>query len=157
VRRLINEAPEITERELWPEPDLGVIRLHRRPPPGLPMAVFGDHWASWIARAAEAAACPVDYVAAPLVAAVSALIGNARWPQAATWEEPPHLWLAAVGDSGNGKSPGADCLMRQVLPAVENKMLGDFPDRLQQWRAEVEFAKAADERWQKEVRDAEKH
>jgi len=36
-------------------------------------------------------------------------------------------------------------------------MTGDFPDRLREWRANAEFAKAADERWQKEVRDAQKH
>jgi hypothetical protein len=46
---------------------------------------------------------------------VSALIGHSRWAQATPgWVEPPHLWLGVVGDSGNGKSPGADCLMRDV-------------------------------------------
>ena len=77
-----------------------------------------------------AAACPVDYVAAALLAGISALIGHARWAQATPgWAEPPHLWIGAVGDSGNGKSPGADCLMRDVLPEIERRMLADFPDR----------------------------
>ena len=157
VRETIDEAPEMTERDLWPEPDMEVLRLHRRPPPKLPIEVFGDAWGSWIATAAEAAACPMDYVVAPLLASVSALIGHARWAQATPgWAEPPHLWLGVVGDSGNGKSPGADCLMRDVLPVIERKMLGDFPDRLRQWRATVEFEKAAAERWQQEVRQAEK-
>ncbi|HXP04903.1 MAG TPA: phage terminase large subunit [Stellaceae bacterium] len=60
------------------------------------------------------------------------------------------------GDSGNGKSPGADCLMRDVLPEIERHMLADFPDRLREWRAVAEVAKAARERWVKEVRAAEK-
>ena len=157
ARRITNEAPEMTARDLWPEPDMEVLRLHRRPPPTLPIEVFGDEWALWIATAAEAAACPVDYVAAPLLATVSALIGHARWAQATPgWAEPPHLWIGAVGDSGNGKSPGADCLIRDVLPVIERKMLGDFPDRLLTWRATSEFEKAAAERWQHEVRKAEK-
>jgi hypothetical protein len=134
-----------------------VLRLGRRPPPALPLSVFGPAWEPWIATAAAAAACPPDYVAAPLLASLSALIGHARWAEATPgWSEPPHLWIAAVGDSGNGKSPGADCLMREVLPEIERYMLADFPDRLREWRADAMFAKAAQERWQKEVRTAVK-
>lgn len=108
-----------TDQGHWPEPDMGVLRLHRRLPPPLPLAAFGSHWAAWIESAADAAACPADYVAAPLLASASAPIGHARWAQATpSWTEPPHLWIGAVGDSGNGKSPGADCLMRDVLPEI---------------------------------------
>jgi hypothetical protein len=90
-----------------------VLRLHRRMPPNLPIEVFGPAWARWISTAAAAAVCPP----APLLASVSALIGHARWARATpSWAEPPHLWMGAVGDSGNGKSPAADCLMRAVLP-----------------------------------------
>jgi Protein of unknown function (DUF3987) len=145
------------EEPPWGKPDLGVLRLHRRPPPPLPMEVFGEAWRRWIVNAAEAAACPVDYVAAALLASVSVLIGHARWAQATPgWAEPPHLWVGAAGDSGDGKSPGADCLLRDILPEIERRMIADFPDRLREWRASVEFAKAADEKWQKEVRDAHK-
>ena len=121
----------------WAEPDMAVLRLHRRPPPVLPLDVFGADWGHWISDAAAAAACPPDYVASPLLASASTLIGNARWAQATPgWSEPPHLWTADVGDSGNGKSPGADCLLRDVLPEIERRMLADFPDRLKAWRVE---------------------
>ena len=119
--------------------------------------MFGENWGGWIEDAAEAAACPPDYVAAPLLASSSALIGNARWPQATPgWSEPPHLWTAAVGDSGNGKSPGAHCLLLEVLPEIERRMQADFPDRLQAWRIGAELSKAAREAWQQEVRAAQK-
>lgn len=158
VIRLIDAAPEMTERDLWPTPDMGVLRLHRRSPPTLPLAVLGSAWAEWIATAAEAAACPPEYVAAPLLAAASALIGHARWAQATPgWAEPPHLWIGVVGDSGNGKSPGADCLMRDVLPEIERRMGVNFPDLLRAWRAADEFDKAAEASWQREVRDAQKN
>jgi Protein of unknown function (DUF3987) len=141
----------------WGDPDLGVLRLHRRSPPELPIAALGEAWGRWTVNAAEAAACPVDYVAAPLLAGASVLIGHARWAQARPgWAEPPHLWVGAAGDSGDGKSPGADCLQRDVLPEIELRMAANFPDRLREWRAAAEFAKAADERWEKEVRDAQK-
>jgi hypothetical protein len=150
-------VPPAPDHDIWPEPDLSVLRLRRRPPPHLPLTVFGPAWETWIVNAAAAASCPPDYVAAPLLASISALIGHSRWAQATPgWTEPPHLWIAAVGDSGDGKSPGADCLMRDVLPAIERRMLADFPDRLREWRADAEFAKAARERWLREVRIAEK-
>jgi hypothetical protein len=141
----------------WGEPDMGVLRLHRRPPPAFPVDVLGTRWGEWIAHASNAAACPFDYVAAPLFAAGSVLIGNARWSQATSgWAEPPHLWVGAVGDSGDGKSPGADSLLRDVLPEIERRIIGDYPDRLREWRARQEFAKVAEAKWEKEIRDAQK-
>jgi hypothetical protein len=111
----------------------------------------------WISNAAAAAACPPDYVALPLLASVSTLIGHARWAQATPgWIEPPHLWMATVGDSGDGKSPGADCLMRDVLPAIERRMIGDFPERHREWQAAAAADKVAMKRWQSELRAAQK-
>jgi hypothetical protein len=150
-----DKAPQ-EEHQEWGEPDLGVLRLNRRAPPSLPLQVFGP-WGEWIVEAAEAAASPPDYVATPLLASSSALVGHARWAMATPgWAEPPHLWLASVGDSGDSKSPGADCLMRDVLPVLEQRMSVDYPDQLQQWRVQVELAKAAEERWRSEVKTAEK-
>jgi hypothetical protein len=81
-------TPDLTLRQTWPEPDLAALRYDRRPLPRIPMSVFGPAWGDWISTAAEAAACPPDYVAAPLLATVSALIGNARWAQATPgWAE----------------------------------------------------------------------
>jgi hypothetical protein len=143
--------------EPWGEPDMSVLQLARRAPPAMPLDVFGPEWACWIAAAADAAAAPVDYVALPLLASASALIGHARWAQATPgWREPPHLWLGVVGDSGSSKSPGADCLMRDVLPEIERRMQGDFPDRVAEWRAAAEIDKAKTEAWEKDVKAAHK-
>jgi hypothetical protein len=139
----------------WREPDFAVMRLHRPLPPPLPLGVFGRFWGQWIAETAEAAACPQDYVAALLLTAASVLVGNARWAQAwPGWTEPPHLWFAVVGNSGSGKSPGADCLLRDVLPELERRMQGDYPDRLREWKAEVLHAEARQKNWQSAVRVA---
>lgn len=133
------------------------LRATRAVPPPLPLGLFGPAWREWILRAAEAAACPTDYVAAPLLAAASALVGHARWAQATPgWAEPPHLWLGVVGDSGTGKSPGADCLLGEVLPEIERRMLADFPDRLREWAFTTELGQAATQRWRRELREAER-
>lgn len=142
----------------WPDPDLSVLRPNRRSPPKLPLDIFGDRWAQWIEDAARSAVAPIDYVVAPLLAAAGALIGNARWAQAwPGWKEPPHLWCAAVGDSGDGKSPGADAIASHVLPFVERRMVADFPDTLRENQAEIEAAKVRLESWKDEVRQAVKN
>ena len=140
---------------LWPEPDLSVLQSGERPPPQFPIEVFGGAWGDWITAAANASACPVDYVAGPLLAGVSGLIGNARWAKVtSTWVEPPHLWVGSVGYSGNGKSPGADPLMRTVLPAIERRMAIDFPDNLREWQMAAEFIKAQEDTFKGALREA---
>ena len=134
-----------------------MLRLHRRAPPPLPLAVFGAELAGWIGDAAEAAATSPDYVAAPLLAGASATIGNARWAQAHPgWQEPPHLWMCSVGDSGGGKSPGADAILRDVLPRIEAAMCADFPDTRREWEAAAAGAKARRGQWEKDVAHAAK-
>ena len=146
------------DKDGWNEPDMGVVQMRRRPPPPLPLDAFGEKWGKWIFDAAAAAACPPDYIAAPLLSSVSVLIGNARWAQAwPGWGEPPHLWVVVVGDSGTGKSPGADCLLRDVLPTIERNMVGDYPDRLREWAAAVEFDKVVKKRWQEDLRKAQEN
>jgi len=153
VRGIVAAA---AEEKLWP-PDISILREHRRAPPPFPIDVFGSAWSKWICDAAKAAACPVDYVAAPLLAATSALIGHARWAEATPgWREPPHVWCGSVGDSGGGKSPGADAIFRHVLPVIEARMARDFPKLLQEYRARAEFAKVQRELWEREVREAQK-
>jgi hypothetical protein len=152
-----DEAEDFNAEPGWPEPDMSIARQGRRAPPEFPLGVCGPQWAAWIRQAADAAATPVEFVAAPLFAATSVLIGNARWAQATPgWSEPPHLWVGVVGDSGDGKSPGADCLLRDVLPQIEQSMSLDYPDKVRAWRVEMELAKAAEDIWKTEVRAAEK-
>src|SRR6202020_524177 len=94
VPHLAFEQSSYAERQL----DLAVLRTIKPTHPVLPLEVFGERWAQWIRDAAEAAACPVDYVVAALLPPASALIGHARWAQAwPGWQEPPHLLCAAIG------------------------------------------------------------
>ncbi len=150
----VHDAPEV---EPWPGPDMSVLGPLRRPAPNPPLDVLGAAWAGWVRGAADAAACPVDYVLGPLLASASALIGHARWAQATRgWAEPPHLWVGCVGDSGCGKSPGSDALMGQILPEIERRMLGDYPDRLAEWQAAAAAREAQMDAWRAEVKAATK-
>jgi hypothetical protein len=137
-------------------PDLSVLNLCRRSPPTLDLSLFGPRWEAWIRAAAGAAACPVDYVVAPLLASASTLIGNARWAKATPgWIEPPHLWCASVGDSGSGKSPGADIFYRHILPPIEHRMAMDFTDLVEEHRRRKELADVKQAAWRAMARKAE--
>lgn len=152
-----HEVPSSLRTETRDAPDLSVLRFDRRPPPELDLSLFSPIWAAWISKAAAAAACPVDYVVAPLLAAASTIIGNARWAQATEgWVEPPHLWCASVGDSGQGKSPGADIFYRHLLPPIERRMEADFAGQLEEFRRQKEFAEVRKSAWRALAREAEK-
>jgi hypothetical protein len=141
----------------WEEPDRSVADLNRRRPPKLPLDVFGKWWADWIYETAVCASCRPDYVAAPLLASASVLIGHARWAEAVPgWIEPPHLWVASVGDSGDGKSPGFEALQRYVLPVLEQSMRRDFPDKMREWKVASELNKVKHKQWEADARKAEK-
>src|SRR5215469_10800207 len=58
------------EKNDWPQPDMAVLRLYRREPPQLPLKTFGT-WRPYLIATANAASCPVDYAAAPLLASAS--------------------------------------------------------------------------------------
>jgi hypothetical protein len=138
-------------------PDMSILQMGRREPPVFPLDILGPSWKAWVMDTAQAAACPVDYVVATLLAAASALIGNARWVQPVPgWAEPPHLWCGAVGDSGEGKSPGADVLLGIVLPELESRMAEDHDRNLLQWDAEAAIAAAEKKEWENAVSQAAK-
>ena len=136
-------------------PEMGFLSRTRLPAPSLPLDAFGPWWAGWITQAAAGANAPPDYVVAPLLAAASALIGNARWARGWDgWREPPVLWCASVGNPSSGKSPGAAPVMRDVLGAVETSMARDYPDELAAWREGAKVAELVEKQWELNVRTA---
>lgn len=165
VRRCIEEAlakaPIVTFGAIetsaeWPRPDLAAARQNRRPPPSLPLDVFGSMWSELIITAAEGASCPVDYVAGPLIASAALLIGNARWVSPwQGWKEPPVLWLGVVGDPSAGKSPGADPVV-DILRSLENELANSFEVTHREWATARESARCLKEAWAKDVATAAK-
>jgi hypothetical protein len=153
----LRAADEASSRAVeWREPDMAVIHHNRRTPPELPLDVFGPFWAGWIADAAEAASCPPDYCAGPVLAAASMLVGNARWVSPwRGWKEPPVLWIGAVGDPSSGKSPGADPTL-DILRSIETVLAADFEATHREWATARESAKCQRSQWERDVKDAAK-
>ena len=133
-------------------PEMGFLSRTRLAAPSLPLDAFGPWWARWIAQAAAGANAPPDYVALPLLAAASALIGNARWARGwPGWSEPSALWCASVGNPSSGKSPGAAPVMREVLGMVEMDMARDYPNELAAWKEAAKIAETIEKQWEKDM------
>jgi hypothetical protein len=145
-------APAIADR--WLSPDMSLLGDGRRRPPEFPLSDFGPFWSEWIAGAAKAASAPFDYVAVSLLTSCSAVIANARWPQAgAGWKEPPILWAALVGSPSSGKSPALDAAM-DLVRYSEDQMAFGFDERLREFEAERTAANARRDEWERAVRTA---
>ena len=119
----VAEAKQAAEAEqpdpdLLVNPDMSVLRLGRRDPPAFPLDVLGSAWVDWSTATARAAACQVHFVVAPLLTSASALIGHARRAQAVPGGRNAAFVGLGGGDSGDGKSPGADEVLGKVIPEL---------------------------------------
>jgi uncharacterized protein DUF3987 len=140
----------------WPEPDMAIIAEDEAPAPALEANALPRGWGKWTTEEAAACNVPSDYVAGGLIASASAWIGHARHVGAtADWRESPHLWIADVGLPSTGKTPG----MRAALEATRTIELAKenepgWIEKCEKHTRETAEAKAYEEKWQSEVRDA---
>jgi hypothetical protein len=154
ARRIIKNAPEMTKRNTWPEPDLRLIEDDRVPPPVLDDDGLPAGWADWIGAEARARGCPRDYVATGLIATASAQIGNARHVGAtATWEEPPHQWFALIGAPSTGKTPALRPFI-DACRAIEREAEPAWEAAKAEQSVLAEGARAIEQQWREAVRKA---
>ena len=154
VRRLVAAAPDMTARDTWPEPDMRLVEDDRAPAPALEDDALPVRWGEWITAEAAARGCPRDYVAAGLIVAASAWMGNARHlAPTPTWVQPPHLWAALIGAPSTGKSPALRPLV-EAMRAIERKSQPAWREACAQHAALVEGARAIEDGWRESVRTA---
>jgi hypothetical protein len=148
-------ASAAADSDVLQKPDMGVLNQNRRPPVRFPLELLGSWWSKWVAQAAKGAAAPPDYVAAPLLAAASVLLGNARWAQAVPgWREPPVLWCASVGNPSSGKSPAAAPVVNDLIAQMESNRARDFKERYTAWQTQAEECRVRESLWRQEVEQA---
>ncbi len=101
-----------------------------------------------------ARACPRDYVAAGLIGAASAWIGNARRIAAtAAWNEPANLWFALVGAPSAGKMPALHPII-EASRGLERDAEPGWRAALAKYERDAEVANAVDKRWRLAVHAA---
>jgi hypothetical protein len=154
LRGIIEMAPEMTGRDTWPEPDMRLADGDGVPAPALDDDAVPAGWESWIKSEAEARGCPPDYVAAGLIGAASALIGNARRIAATPdWIEPPHLWMALIGAPSTGKTPA----LRPMIDAcrgLERDAEPAWRERIVDYERCAVVARERENAWRETVRKA---
>lgn len=138
----------------WGEPDLSLIRQEAYAAPELPLSIFSPAWAQWIKEAAEGAGAPPAFVAAALLAAAGAVIGNARWASPwHQWKEPPTINVALVGRPSSGKSPALD-QVQELIATLEMEANEDWSQRqLENKRATLEATERM-KRYEADVKEA---
>ncbi len=138
----------------WPEPDISILRLGRVAPPRFGNNYLPPFWSRFVSDVAESTGTPPDFVAMPLLAAASGLVGNSRWVQPwGGWTEPPTLWVATVGLPGSGKTPAAKPVF-DVLAELESERFPEYEERLSLYRRDLEEYRQREDQWRGEVKEA---
>src|SRR5262249_7215003 len=119
-----------------------------------PMVALPQSMHFWLLNAARGAGVTPAHVAVPLLGIVSSLIGAARKIRASTsWSEPLSLWMAVVGFSGTGKTPGLN-VTRRVLSLIDRERKHQIAELQRAHETRAQQAKAANKKWENEVKDA---
>jgi hypothetical protein len=148
--------PRSESRESWPSVDKRLVEDDKTPAPLLEDTALPAGLACWITKEAAARGCPKDYVAAALIAAGSAWIGNASHIQAtATYVEPPHTWMALVGAPSAGKTQALKPIV-EASRALELDAEPAYDRAMAEHAGFVEAAKVVKDGWRDAVAKAVK-
>lgn len=122
--------------EPWPAPDQTLLSDALPAAPRLPLNPFGAA-ATYIEHAALGVSAPTDYVAAMLMAGVTALIGKSYQVRVSSdWFEPLVIWSAMVGPPSSGKTPACEHIRRKLYQ-FQKAMAEDHRERIQR---ELQYA-----------------
>jgi len=105
-----------------------------------PTEMLPEPMREYVQVSARAIGCDAAYVAAPLLSAAAAAIGNSRAIQLKRgWTEPAILWTAIIGESGTQKSPALRAALRPVHKRQKELMQKYKEDREQYEAALAEY------------------
>lgn len=114
-----------------------------------PVDALPEPVATFVREAAEGIGADETMVALPLLATLAAAVGNTRRVELKPgWLEPPVLWCATVGESGDGKTPGFLAAL-QFIEAEQQERFRDHARDVALWEAEVADHDAAVADWRR--------
>jgi len=142
------------ETGTWEEPDGTLLDDRRGELPDFPVEALPASLRDWLLRSARGAGVRAAHVAIPLLGIVSSLIGTARRVRACrSWSEPLTMWVAVIGFSGTGKTPGLD-VTRRALSLIERGRKQKIAELQRDHETRAQKAKAERKKWEKAVADA---
>jgi hypothetical protein len=144
----------IAETGTWDEPDWGLLEDRRSNLPGFPVEALPASLHDWLVRAARGAGVTPAHVVVPLLGIASSLIGTARRVRASRpWSEPLSMWVALIGFSGTGKTPGLD-VTRRVISLIERGRKQKIAEMQRAHETRAQKAKAERKKWEQAVAKA---
>jgi Protein of unknown function (DUF3987)/Bifunctional DNA primase/polymerase, N-terminal len=142
------------ETGTWGEPDWTLLDDRRGDLPDFPIEALPASMRDWLLRAARGAGVTPAHVAVPLLGIASSLIGTARRVRACrSWSEPLTMWVALIGFSGTGKTPGMD-VTRRVVSLIERGRKQKIAELQREHETRAQKAKAERKKWEKAVAKA---
>ena len=138
----------------WDEPDWTLLDDRRGELPDFPLEVLPASLRGWLLRTARGAGVTPGHVAVPFLGIASSLIGTARRVRASrSWSEPLTMWVAIIGFSGTGKTPGLD-VTRRALSLIERERKYKIAELQREHETRAQKAKAEKKKWEQAVADA---
>jgi hypothetical protein len=138
----------------WAETDYTQLDDRRGELPDFPVEALPASICGWLLRAARGAGVTPAHVALPLLGIASSLIGTARRVRACrSWSEPLTMWVAVIGFSGTGKTPGLD-VTRRALSLIERGRKQKIAELQREHETRAQKAKAERKKWEKAVAEA---
>lgn len=128
---------------------LNIARTTPEPLPGLPSVVPFDlnllpnALRPYAADVTERMQCPIDFVGAGLMAALSAAVGRRRSIYAKRnddWRVVPNLWCAMIGRPSSMKSPVLSAVS-VALKRIDRKLAEDYQEAFKVAQIDTEMAK----------------
>jgi Protein of unknown function (DUF3987)/Bifunctional DNA primase/polymerase, N-terminal len=142
------------ETGTWEEPDWTLLDDRRGELPDFPVEALPTSLRDWLLRSARGAGVTPGHVAVPFLGIASSLIGTARRVRACrSWSEPLTMWVAIVGFSGTGKTPGLD-VTRRALALIERGRKQKIAEAQREHETRAQKAKAERKKWEEAVADA---
>src|SRR5262245_15591229 len=138
----------------WDEPDWTLLDDRRGELPDFPLEVLPASLRGWLLRTARGAGVTPGHVAVPFLGIASSLVGTARRVRASrSWSEPLTMWVAIIGFSGTGKTPGLD-VTRRALSLIERGRKYKIAELQREHETRAQKAKAEKKKWEQAVADA---
>jgi hypothetical protein len=137
------------ETGTWDEPDWMLLDDRRGELPDFPVEVLPTSLRAWLRRTARGAGVTPGHVAVPFLGITSSLIGTARRVRACrSWSEPLTMWVALIGFSGTGKTPGID-VTRRALALIERDRKHKIAEMQREHETRSQKAKAEKKKWRR--------
>jgi hypothetical protein len=142
------------ETGTWDEPDWTLLDDRRGELPDFPVELLPTSLRAWLLRTARGAGVTPGHVVVPFLGITSSLIGTSRRVRACcSWSEPLTMWVALIGFSGTGKTPGID-VTRRALALIERDRKHKIAEMQREHETRSQKAKAEKKKWEQAVADA---